>query len=267
MVVEDRIESYEKTKEAVQFLQRFGLYEDVQKVVDSKVLRAGKGKMRNRRYKLRKGPLVVYANENVKLVQAFRNIPGVEVANVHRLSLRQLAPGGQVGRLCIWTQSAFSALDNLFGSYRKTAQEKSGYQLLRPTMTNPDLARIINSNEIQSVVQPVKENKVVHEVQKKNPLKNRKLMDRLNPNATLVRETARKANEANRQNRENQIKAKRGVSASLSKEQKTALKARKQASKKWINGVLANLDASYKSDLQYNQNLDRIQRGEEAVQE
>jgi large subunit ribosomal protein L4e len=50
--------------------------------------------MRNRRYKVRKGPLVVYANENVKLVQAFRNIPGVEVANVSRLSLRQLAPGG-----------------------------------------------------------------------------------------------------------------------------------------------------------------------------
>jgi len=120
LVVEDRVESYEKTKQAVQFLQRFGAYEDVQKVIDSKALRAGKGKMRNRRYRVRKGPLVVYANENVKLVQAFRNIPGVEVANVHRLNLRQLAPGGQVGRLCIWTQSAFEALDGLFGSYRKT---------------------------------------------------------------------------------------------------------------------------------------------------
>lgn len=44
--------------------------------------------MRNRRYKMRKGPLVVYANENVKLVKAFRNIPGVDVANVYRLNLR-----------------------------------------------------------------------------------------------------------------------------------------------------------------------------------
>jgi len=88
LVVEDKIESYEKTKQAVQFLQRFGAYEDVQKVIDSKALRAGKGKMRSKRYRVRKGPLVVYANENVKLVQAFRNIPGVEVANVHRLNLR-----------------------------------------------------------------------------------------------------------------------------------------------------------------------------------
>jgi large subunit ribosomal protein L4e len=29
LVVEDRIESYEKTKEAVEFLTRFGAYEDV----------------------------------------------------------------------------------------------------------------------------------------------------------------------------------------------------------------------------------------------
>lgn len=57
-------------------------------------MRAGKGKMRNRRYNLKKGPLVVYANENVKMTKAFRNIPGVEVANVNRLSLKTLAPGG-----------------------------------------------------------------------------------------------------------------------------------------------------------------------------
>lgn len=62
-------------------------------------------------------------------------------------------------------------------------------------MENADLARIINSNEVQSVVRPKVANKAAHEVQKKNPLKNRKMMDRLNPNASLVRETARKANE------------------------------------------------------------------------
>jgi len=56
--------------------------------MDSKTLRAGKGKLRNKRYQSKKGPLVVYANENVKLVKAFRNIPGVEVANVNRLNLK-----------------------------------------------------------------------------------------------------------------------------------------------------------------------------------
>lgn len=41
LVVEDKLESYEKTRDAVAFLKRFGLFEDVQKVVDTKTLRAG----------------------------------------------------------------------------------------------------------------------------------------------------------------------------------------------------------------------------------
>jgi len=50
-------------------------------------MRAGKGKMRNRRYQLRKGPLVIYGTENVKLVKALRNVPGVECCNVSRMNL------------------------------------------------------------------------------------------------------------------------------------------------------------------------------------
>jgi len=87
LVVEDKIESYEKTKDALKFLKRFGAFEDVEKVVSSKVLRAGRGKMRGKRYRVRKGPLIVYFHENAKLVKAFRNIPGVEVVNVTRLNL------------------------------------------------------------------------------------------------------------------------------------------------------------------------------------
>lgn len=87
LVLEDKLESFEKTKDAVALLKRFGAYEDVQKVIDTKRIRAGKGKLRNRRYRLRKGPLVVYSNENSKLIKAFRNIPGVETCNVNRLNL------------------------------------------------------------------------------------------------------------------------------------------------------------------------------------
>lgn len=75
-------------------MKRIGAYEDVQRVIDSKSLRAGKGKMRNKRYALKRGPLVVVGNENVKLHKALRNIPGVSIANVKRLNLLQLAPGG-----------------------------------------------------------------------------------------------------------------------------------------------------------------------------
>jgi len=92
--------------------------------------------------------------------------------------------------MVIWTQSAFAQLDTLFGSQSKAAFQKKGYQLHRPCMSNGDLARIINSNEVQSVVRPARKNVIAHDIQKKNPLKNRKLMEKLNPNEALRQKQA-----------------------------------------------------------------------------
>jgi large subunit ribosomal protein L4e len=262
LVVDDKLENYEKTKDAIAFLKRFGAYEDVAKVIKNKRLRAGKGKMRGRRYKLRKGPLVIYSHENVKLVKAFRNVPGIEVCNVNRLNLKQLAPGGQLGRFIIWTASAFKALDHIFGSYRKTGEEKKGYQLNRPLLSNADLARIINSDEVQNALRPVHKNRPFHEVQKKNPLRNRKALRNLNPNATLVKDAAKKANEENRKKRQEALQSNRGISRSLNKEQKAERKNRKAASKTWIRNVLKNLDETYQKDIKREDNIKKDIRGE-----
>jgi large subunit ribosomal protein L4e len=194
-------------------LKRVGAYEDVEKVIETRTLRAGKGKLRNRRWVTRKGPLIVYGNENVKLLQAVRNIPGVEICHVSRLNLLQLAPGGQLGRFIIWTATAFAGLNRLFGTYRYASQEKEGYRLNRSIMTNADLARIINSNEVQSVVNQAKQNKQFH-TKKRNPLKNRNAQFTLNPNAKLVHATAKKANEENRKKRIEAQKKKTGFSKS-----------------------------------------------------
>merc|ERR1719440_275964 len=116
LIVSSAVESITKTSAAVALLKKFGAYADVEKVLASKTLRAGKGKMRNRRFVQRRGPLVVYAND-AGITRAFRNIPGVELACVDTLNLLQLAPGGHVGRFCIWTEAAFSKLDSVFGTY------------------------------------------------------------------------------------------------------------------------------------------------------
>ena len=99
----------------------------------------------------------------------------------------QLAPGGHLGRFCIWSQAAFDKLDSLFGTASKAATGKKGYTLPRPMMTNADLARIINSDEIQSVVRPPKDGAPRHRPLKKNPLKNLGAMLKLNPYAKVQR--------------------------------------------------------------------------------
>jgi Ribosomal protein L4/L1 family len=65
-----------------------GAYQDVEKAIASRNLRRGKGKMRNRRYVMRKGPLVIYKEES-GMVAAMRNVPGVELCSVERLNLLQ----------------------------------------------------------------------------------------------------------------------------------------------------------------------------------
>lgn len=184
LVVSDDFESVKKTKEAVAALKAIGAQADLIKVLKSKKLRAGKGKYRNRRWTQRRGPLVVYSQDN-GIVKACRNIPGVETANVTSLNLLQLAPGAHLGRFVIWTQSAFANLDKVWGS-ETVASSKTGYSLPSNIITNTDVTRIINSSEIQSVVRPAGQatQKRTH-VLKKNPLKNKQVLLRLNPYAKV----------------------------------------------------------------------------------
>lgn len=86
------------------------------------------------------------------LTKAFRNIPGVDLISVSKLNLLKLAPGGHVGRFVIWTQSAFSKLDDLYGTWRKSAKLKKGYNLPMPKMSNTDLTRLLKSEEIRAVL-------------------------------------------------------------------------------------------------------------------
>jgi len=191
LVLSDSLNRVSRTKDAKAVLERVGAYDDVTKARDSKKIRCGAGKSRNRRYTQRRGPLVVYdASEG--LDKAFRNLPGVELAMVDNLSLLDLAPGGHLGRFIIWTKGAFEKLDSIFGTYDESAKFKNGFNLPRSFMTNADLARIINSDEVQSVLKPAVgvENVLP---QKRNPLKVTAVKVALNPHhaAVVKRETDR----------------------------------------------------------------------------
>merc|ERR1712137_1012450 len=193
LVLSKDIESVQKTKQALDMLKQAGCTEELQRVLDSRKVRAGKGKMRNRRYVMRRGPLVVY-NEDNGIVRAMRNIPGVETACVDRLNLLKLAPGGNFGRFVICTQGAFEKLASIYGELGSNAPLKKGYNLPRAQMENADVSRIINSDEVQSVLRPKLEAPKKFAV-KKNPLKNPMVMARLNPGVMKKKELRRKSHQ------------------------------------------------------------------------
>ena len=179
LVVSDSIQNMKKTKAAVEVLVKLGLGEDLDRVKETRRVRIGSGKGRNRRYSTRKGPLVVFAEDN-GIVHALRNVPGVELCHVEKMNLLQTAPGGTFGRIIVWTESAMARLNELFGSYKAAATLKTGYRLLRPEMTNADLAAIINSDEIQTAIRPARMGPK-ETAPRQCAAKNKKMMQKINP--------------------------------------------------------------------------------------
>jgi len=109
LVVSDELEGIKKVKQAREVLQRLGVWQDIERVIKSRKVRAGRGKMRGRRYRQAVGPLIVVAQgRGIKLGAS--NLPGVEVATVSNLNAERLAPGGVPGRLTVWTKSAVQKL-------------------------------------------------------------------------------------------------------------------------------------------------------------
>jgi len=186
LVLNNSVETITKTKEAVAVLKRIKAFADVQKVKRSKKLRAGQGKLRNRRFTQRRGPLIIYKRDS-GIVRAFRNIPGVELLPVRSLNLLQLAPGGHLGRFIIWTQGAFEQLNRLYGNEKRGSKAKKGYNLPKSLLTNADLQRLVNSDEVQNALRPSKSKRTKSAHHKKNPLSNLGVLLKLNPYAKTVR--------------------------------------------------------------------------------
>ncbi|KAK1296023.1 60S ribosomal protein L4 [Acorus calamus] len=235
LVISDSVESIEKTSSAIKVLKQVGAFPDAEKAKDSHAIRKGKGKMRNRRYVNRKGPLIVYGTEGSKLVKAFRNIPGVDVANVDRLNLLKLAPGGHLGRFIIWTKSAFEKVDSVFGMFEKPSEKKKNFVLPRSKMSNADLSRIINSDEVQSVVRPINK-EIKRKTLKKNPLKNLNSMLKLNPYAKTAKRMSLLAEAQRVKAKTEKLDKKRNQ---LPKEEAAAIKA---AGKAWYKTMISDSD-------------------------
>ena len=224
----------DSTKALLSTLKNIGAGEDMKRSRDSKKVRTGHGKMRNSRYVLRRGPLIVYGEENENVKRTARNLPGVDFVNVHRLNLLQLAPGGHIGRFIIWTKDAFKALNGIFGNYRRVDIEKGGYVLNRNVMNCADLARIINSDQVQAKLRATKVSTATRNGTKKNPLANRALMNRLNPFDKIRRANEQKAQEERHKAR----------LANIKKDRKTIKKA-KAARRKVFNGIWSGMQESF----------------------
>jgi large subunit ribosomal protein L4e len=111
LVVEDKLQEVAVLKDTRQVLDNLGLLEELDRLSGRKV-RSGRGTMRGRRLKKKRGMLMII-NEDKGLVKAARNMEGLEICEVGNLGVEALAPGAEPGRLCIWTEGALKKLEEL----------------------------------------------------------------------------------------------------------------------------------------------------------
>ena len=98
------------TRKVLAIFNELGLGHDLYRARSNRKIRAGKATMRGRVHKTPKSVLLV-VKEKAGLAQAARNLPGVDVVAAKDLSAEDLAPGGDVGRLTVFTKDAVEALN------------------------------------------------------------------------------------------------------------------------------------------------------------
>ena len=108
LIVDETFDGIKKTKEIVEALEKIGVYTDVLRSANGTHIRAGRGKMRGRRYRTPKSLLIVSTKPELR--KSSKNLSGVDIAEPQQLNIEDLAPGGVAGRLTLITKSALLKL-------------------------------------------------------------------------------------------------------------------------------------------------------------
>lgn len=102
LVVSNDFEDLVKTHEVVDVLTALGIYADIERAEETSI-RPGRGTTRGRKYRRPSSILFITGTEPSK---AARNLAGADVATGREVNAEDLAPGGQSGRLTLWTEHA-----------------------------------------------------------------------------------------------------------------------------------------------------------------
>ncbi len=109
-ILNDDVETIDRTKDFRAFLNSIGFESEIERL-SKKVVRAGKGTMRNRTYKQKRGPLVVVSSYDSPLLKSSKNIQGFEVITPDLLMVRDFAMSSKAGRAVLFTQKAIKEFE------------------------------------------------------------------------------------------------------------------------------------------------------------
>jgi large subunit ribosomal protein L4e len=122
IVVDNKIESVAKTKELISILQALGIGADLEKSHKPKTKGDMRSKQKRRSY--RNSAIIIIKNAE-KIGKAGRNIPGVDVCSIDKLTVEKLSPGG-APRISIWSEDAVKGVEEAVSkaSFKRLSSDK-----------------------------------------------------------------------------------------------------------------------------------------------
>lgn len=108
-VLDDSVEQLSKTKEVRDLFEQLGFGEELGRL-DERKIRAGKGTMRNRKYRTKRGPLLVVSSLDAPLMKAAKNIRGLEVLTPEFLLVSDFGMSEKPGRAVVFTKGALNEI-------------------------------------------------------------------------------------------------------------------------------------------------------------
>jgi large subunit ribosomal protein L4e len=108
IIVEDEIENIANTSKMVNVIENLNISQDVERLAKRKK-RTGKVALRGRTSKIGKSVLFVVSNSE-KISKACSGIPGVDACSTKNLSVLNLAPGGSLIRLTVFSKKAIEEI-------------------------------------------------------------------------------------------------------------------------------------------------------------
>ncbi|EQD47201.1 50S ribosomal protein L4P [mine drainage metagenome] len=121
IIIDNAIESLKSTREVTKFfksMQLQGLIEEGRKKYIKKGLR------RSTRRVHYKNTVALIVNSDKGIVKAARNIPGISVCTIDKITVNMMAPGGNPGRISVWSADAVKGIDGKVGDFTLKSQAK-----------------------------------------------------------------------------------------------------------------------------------------------
>ena len=111
IIVSDEIENISTTNKMISVLNNLKITQDVKRL-EKRKKRTGKVALRGRTSKIGKSAIFVVSNTE-KISKACSGIPGIDVCSVNDLSVLNLAPGGSLIRLTIFSKNALKEISQI----------------------------------------------------------------------------------------------------------------------------------------------------------